>query len=201
MATAADSGPGAASAAGPEPASPPPSLAVAGDRVLADAAPGSDSGAEVTRPRREPRPAPAQVAPADGRESLAGGARRVVGQPDSTGTGGTESLDRAIAPAIASGGPDGQRGACTAPQLKRFIKSRVYVPMHELRRRFQINGGDDDVTAVQVGGERLYVGLPDREGRLLGELLRGGDVGYELSLDPPTPIVVGLYPMRPIPRS
>jgi hypothetical protein len=94
----------------------------------------------------------------------------------------------------------GQRPTCTAPQLKRFIKSRVYVPMHELRRRFQINGGDDEVTVIQVAGERLYVGLPDREGRLLGELLRGGDVGYELSLDPPTPIVVGLYPMRPIPR-
>ena len=72
--------------------------------------------------------------------------------------------------------------------------------MHELRRRFQINGSEDDVTPIHVGGERLYVGLPDREGRLLAELLRGGDVGYELSLDPPTPIVVGLYPMRPIPR-
>ena len=35
---------------------------------------------------------------------------------------------------------------------------------------------------------------------LLGELLRAGDVGYELSMDPPTPIVVGVYPMRPIPR-
>ena len=93
------------------------------------------------------------------------------------------------------------RSTCTAPQLKRFIKSRVYVPMHELRRRFQINGGDDEVTVVNVGGGRVYIGLPDREGRLLGELLRGGDVGYELSLDPPTPIVVGLYPMRPIPRS
>jgi hypothetical protein len=100
----------------------------------------------------------------------------------------------------ASDAPGLSRSACTAPQLKRFIKSRIYVPIHELRRRFQINGGDDEVTVIQVGGERLYVGLPDREGRLLGELLRGGDVGYELSLDPPTPIVVGLYPMRPIPR-
>jgi hypothetical protein len=102
--------------------------------------------------------------------------------------------------ARSPGSPGAQRSACTAPQLKRFIKSRVYVPMHELRRRFQINGSDDDVTAINVGGERLYVGLPDREGRLLGELLRGGDVGYELSMDPPSPIVVGLYPMRPIPR-
>ena len=47
----------------------------------------------------------------------------------------------------------------------------------------------------------MYVGLPERECRLLGELVRGGEVGYELSLDPRTPIVVGVYPMRPVPRA
>jgi hypothetical protein len=73
--------------------------------------------------------------------------------------------------------------------------------MHELRRRFAINGGDDDVTAVDLVDGRVFVGLPSREGDLLGELLRGGEVGYELSMDPRSPIVVGLYPMRPIPRS
>ena len=90
---------------------------------------------------------------------------------------------------------------CTAPQLRRFIKSRAYVPMHELRRRFAINGGDDDVTPVDVERRRVFVGLPEREGRLLGELLRAGDIGYELSLDPISPIVVGVYPMRPVTRS
>ena len=40
----------------------------------------------------------------------------------------------------------------------------------------------------------------EREGRLLGELLRAGDIGYELSLDPISPIVVGVYPMRPVTR-
>jgi hypothetical protein len=110
---------------------------------------------------------------------------------------------RPIEPRI--GGPNGevQNGSagCTAPQLRRFIKSRPYVPMHELRRRFGINGHDDEVTAVDVAGSRVFVGLPAREGGLLGELLRGGEVGYELSLDPRSPIVVGLYPMRPVPRS
>ena len=95
---------------------------------------------------------------------------------------------------------DGLAGTCTAPQLRRFIKSRAYVPMHELRRRFAINGSEDDVTQVDVHARRIYIGLPEREGRLLGELLRGGDVGFELSLDPITPIVVGVYPMRPVPR-
>ncbi|MFL5750011.1 MAG: hypothetical protein ACJ767_05285 [Chloroflexota bacterium] len=102
------------------------------------------------------------------------------------------------------GAPDGRLASsagCTAPQLRRFIKSRPYVPMHELRRRFGINGTEDDVTPVDVDGGRVFVGLPSREGGLLGELLRGGEVGYELSMDPRSPVVVGLYPMRPIPRS
>ena len=96
-----------------------------------------------------------------------------------------------------NGGPNAQ---CTAPQLRRFIKSRPYVPMHELRRRFGIDGGDDDVTPVRLDPGWVYVGLPGREGSLLGELLQAGEIGYELSLDPRTPIVIGVYPMRPIPR-
>lgn len=98
-------------------------------------------------------------------------------------------------------GPDAQGAGCTAPQLRRFIKSRAYVPMHELRRRFGIEGDDDEVTGVDVErDQRVFVGLPDREGRLLGELFRAGDVGYELSMDPISPIVVGVFPMRPIAR-
>jgi hypothetical protein len=104
---------------------------------------------------------------------------------------------------VANGGhADAPVGAsCTAPQLRRFIKSRPYVPMHELRRRFGINGGEDDVTPVDLGTGRIFVGLPAREGSLLGELLRGGEIGYELSLDPRSPVVVGLYPMRPVARA
>lgn len=119
-----------------------------------------------------------------------GGTRAAAGGNGPAGNG---------ASAAPSGQPDGSSG-CTAPQLRRFIKSRAYVPMHELRRRFGINGTEDDVTGVDLGGTWIYVGLPGREGQLLGELLRGGEVGYELSLDPRTPVVVGVYPMRPVPR-
>ena len=109
------------------------------------------------------------------------------GQAQGTGNGAMNGADR----------PAG----CTAPQLRRFIKSRPYVPMHELRRRFAIDGNDDDVTQVELDGSHVYVGLPAREGSLLGELLRGGEIGYELSFDPLAPIVVGVYPMRPVPRN
>jgi hypothetical protein len=92
------------------------------------------------------------------------------------------------------------RPTCTVAQLRRFIKSRPWIPLHELRRRFGIYGGDDDVTPIRVGDQTLFIGLPAAEGRLMAELLSGGDVGYELSLDPGAPIVVGVYPMRPVPR-
>jgi hypothetical protein len=104
-------------------------------------------------------------------------------------------------PATNGHAPVAEAAGCTAPQLRRFIKSRTYVPMHELRRRFGINGTEDDVTLVDMDGRQIFVGLPGREGRLLAELLRGGDVGFELSFDPQTPIVVGVYPMRPVPRN
>jgi len=91
-------------------------------------------------------------------------------------------------------------GSCTPAQLRRFIKSRPWIPMHELRRRFAINGPDDEVTRVEVEGGSLFVGLPAREGQILGDLVRAGEVGYELSRDPTTPVIVGVYPMRPVPR-
>jgi hypothetical protein len=97
--------------------------------------------------------------------------------------------------------PDERMAQCTAPQLRRFIKSRPYVPLHELRRRFSIEGGDDDVTPVRMDPGWIYLGLPSHEGHLLGDLLRTGEIGYELSLDPRTPIVIGVYPMRPIARN
>jgi hypothetical protein len=108
---------------------------------------------------------------------------------------------------VAGAGPvggeapgDGPRTTCTQAQLRRFIKSRPWIPMHELRRRFGIAGGDDDVTPVRTPDGTIFVGLPSAEGSMLGELLNSGDVGYELSLDPGAPIVVGVYPMRPVPR-
>jgi hypothetical protein len=89
----------------------------------------------------------------------------------------------------------------TAAQLRRFIKSRPYVPMHELRRRFELNGEMDDVYAIEAPeGQHVYVGLPERESRFIADLARDGDIGLELSQDPNAPIVIGVYAMRPVAR-
>jgi hypothetical protein len=84
--------------------------------------------------------------------------------------------------------------------MRRFIKSRPYVPIHELRRRFLIEGIEDEVSPVETGQRTLYVGLPPREAQFLGDLIRGGEVGCEMPLDPASPGVVGVYPMRPVAR-
>ena len=102
---------------------------------------------------------------------------------------------------IAAVGSDGAGPACTQAQLRRFIKSRPYVPIHELRRRFALGGDDDDVTGFASAGRQIFVGLPAREARLLGDLVLQGDVGYELLLDPTCPIIVGVFPVRPVQRS
>ena len=144
---------------------------------------------QVTGPLTEPLPPPERTAP------LLRSAERL---PEPDRPPGTPPADAAPG---GFGPPDPARAGCTSPQLRRFIKSRAYIPMHELRRRFAIDGPEDDVTGIDVDGTRLYVGLPEREGRLLAELMRGGDVGAELSHDPVTPVIVGVYPMRPVPRS
>jgi hypothetical protein len=169
----------------------------------APAAPSRSAGAPfiarpVAGPDRDPRavpmPAPSR-APAPGAVPM-----RMAGPPMAALSARSPVLPGPMRP--ANDGEDGQiERTATAPQLRRFIKSRAYVPIHELRRRFGINGGDDEVTPVDLERTRVFVGLPDREGRLLGELLRGGDIGYELSMDPISPIVVGVYPMRPVTRS
>jgi hypothetical protein len=103
--------------------------------------------------------------------------------------------------AYDNGSRDGwQAQGCTQAQLRRFIKSRPYVPMHELRRRFDINGEADDVYPVDTRDGRVYVGLPARESSFLAELVDRGEVGLELCHDPSVNMVVGVYAMKPVGR-
>jgi hypothetical protein len=105
------------------------------------------------------------------------------------------------APSREPGGPRDAATTATQSQLRRFIKSRAWIPMHELRRRFGIEGGDDEMSRIVVDEHPIFIGLPPREAEMIGELIRQGEVGYELILDPECPAVAGLYPMRPVVRS
>lgn len=144
-----------------------------------------------------------QDAPSETREPIAadaadrGLATQANASPASDGapaSGGAPTGDGQALPA-------GQTEAgCTQAQLRRFIKSRPYVPMHELRRRFELNGQPDDVTPIRSPDGIIYVGLPSRESSFMAELLRQGDIGVELCRDPSVPVVVGVFAIRPVTR-
>lgn len=79
--------------------------------------------------------------------------------------------------------------------LRRFIASRPYVPVAELRRRFGL-GDPDEVTRIQRLGHVAFVGLPQREALKLEELWQRDEIGLEQSVEVRAPVVVGVYPMR-----
>jgi hypothetical protein len=79
--------------------------------------------------------------------------------------------------------------------LRRFITSRPYVTVAELRRRFGLD--DPDAMAhVQRNGTSAWIGLPEREATKLQELWHRDELGLELSVEVRAPVVVGMYPMR-----
>lgn len=133
--------------------------------------------------------------------------RDAAATPPAGGPGREPSGRRSESAAPLEAGGDGAGGqgyepsyTCTAAQLRRFIKSRPYVPIHELRRRFELNGEADEVSLIATVEGTVYLGLPRRESDLVADLVRQGDVGLELCRDPRVPMVVGVFSMRPIPR-
>jgi hypothetical protein len=79
--------------------------------------------------------------------------------------------------------------------LRRFITSRPYVTVAEVRRRFGLD--DPDAMAhLQRNGTSAWVGLPEREATKLQELWNRDELGLELSVEVRAPVVVGIYPMR-----
>ncbi len=79
--------------------------------------------------------------------------------------------------------------------LRRFITSRPYVPVAEIRRRFGLDD-PDCICAITRDGRSAYVGLPEREALKIQDLWARDEIGLELSVEVQAPVVVGVYPMR-----
>jgi hypothetical protein len=79
--------------------------------------------------------------------------------------------------------------------LRRFITSRPYVPVAEIRRRFGLDE-PDCICAIARDGRSAYVGLPEREALKIQDLWSRDEIGLELSVEVQAPVVVGIYPMR-----
>jgi hypothetical protein len=79
--------------------------------------------------------------------------------------------------------------------LRRFVCSRPYVPVAELRRRFGLDE-PDAMARISRNGSSAYIGVPAREAAKLEELWMRDELGVELSVDVRAPVVVGVFPMR-----
>ena len=79
--------------------------------------------------------------------------------------------------------------------LRRFVSSRPYVPVAELRRRFGLDE-PDEMVRISCNGTTAFIGVPAREAAKLEELWLRDELGVELSVDVHAPVVVGVFPMR-----
>jgi hypothetical protein len=78
--------------------------------------------------------------------------------------------------------------------LRRYLTSRPYVPIADIRRRFELD--PEQVSNVRRNGTWAVVGLPEREATKLQDLWERDEIGVELSVEVRAPVIVGVYPMR-----
>jgi hypothetical protein len=78
--------------------------------------------------------------------------------------------------------------------LRRYLTSRPYVSIADIRRRFGLD--PDAMSVVARNGTTAFVGLPEREASKLQDLWQRDEVGVELSVEVRAPVVIGVYPMR-----
>jgi hypothetical protein len=79
--------------------------------------------------------------------------------------------------------------------LRRFITSRPFVTVAELRRRFGLDE-QDGMVCLRRNGTAAWIGLPEREAAKLQDLWERDEIGVELSVEVRAPVVIGVYPMR-----
>jgi hypothetical protein len=78
--------------------------------------------------------------------------------------------------------------------LRRYLTSRPYIAIADIRRRFGLE--PDAMSVVSRNGTTAFIGLPEREAAKLQDLWQRDEVGVELSVEVKAPVVVGVYPMR-----
>jgi hypothetical protein len=83
----------------------------------------------------------------------------------------------------------------TAAQLRRMVKSRPYLPVHEIRRTYGLPGDEDLTVKIYTADGEAWIGLPDREAKLIEVLVRQGEVGLIFHDMPRARVVLGIYGM------
>src|SRR5688572_18183961 len=78
--------------------------------------------------------------------------------------------------------------------LRRYLTSRPYIAVADIRRRFGLD--PEAMSVVARNGTTAYIGLPEREASKLQDLWQRDEIGVELSVEVRAPVVVGIFPMR-----
>jgi hypothetical protein len=78
--------------------------------------------------------------------------------------------------------------------LRRYLTSRPYIAVADIRRRFSLD--PEAMSVIARNGTTAYIGLPEREASKLQDLWQRDEVGMELSVEVHAPVVVGVFPMR-----
>jgi hypothetical protein len=73
-----------------------------------------------------------------------------------------------------------------------FIRSRSYVTLADVRRRFGVELGED-VSGIRGPQGLAFVGLPTQQARIVQELWCEGKIGLEFAHDIMAPSVNGVY--------
>ncbi|MGH2427422.1 MAG: hypothetical protein ACRDGV_00850 [Candidatus Limnocylindria bacterium] len=78
--------------------------------------------------------------------------------------------------------------------LRRYLTSRPYVAITDLRRRFNLD--PEAMSNIARNGTSAFVGLPEREALKVQDLWERDEIGIELSVEVRAPVIVGVYPMH-----
>jgi hypothetical protein len=74
-----------------------------------------------------------------------------------------------------------------------YIRSKSYIPIPELRRRFEVSS--EEMSTIQDDGQKVFVGLPQDLADVVATLRRQNKIGLEVAPEFSAPVVVGIYPL------
>ncbi|MFZ9971718.1 MAG: hypothetical protein ACO3GA_01280 [Candidatus Limnocylindrus sp.] len=89
--------------------------------------------------------------------------------------------------------PQQQQKQATAAQLRRIAKARPYVPIHEIRRTYCLPGDEDLTVKIATPDGDAWIGLPEREAKLVEQLVQQGEIGLIFHEMPRARVVLGLH--------
>ena len=89
--------------------------------------------------------------------------------------------------------PPQQQKQATAAQIRRIAKALPNVPIHELRRTYGLPGDEDMAVEDATPDGDARIGLPEREAKLIEQLVQQGEIGLVFHEMPRARVVLGIY--------